>query len=132
MLSSSFTNNEDDTALQKIHRLKAPCMASLNSVFYKQSWSIMKHEIYEACWKFFIHRRMFGAIRCTSITLIPKVLNASYVSQFRPTSYNNVLYKIVSKTLTVRLQEVLPKIKNEAKTRFIPGNKQNLENGVGA
>ena len=39
------------------------------------------------------------------IALIPKVKNHLFVSEFRPISLFNVLYKIISKVLATKLKE---------------------------
>ena len=42
------------------------------------------------------------------ITLIPKVKDPKYVTEFRPISLSNVLYRIFAKVLTNRLQDIMP------------------------
>jgi hypothetical protein len=49
----------------------------------------------------------------TSIVLIPKVENSKKVSQFRPISLCNVVYKVISKMLANRLRVILPKTISE-------------------
>lgn len=44
----------------------------------------------------------------TAITLIPKRINADKITEFRPISCCNVLYKVISKILVRRLETVLP------------------------
>ena len=46
----------------------------------------------------------------TFVSLIPKIKNPEHVTEYRPISLCNVLYKIFSKVPTNKLKKVLPKI----------------------
>ena len=53
------------------------------------------------------------------ITLIPKVKNPKYVSQYHPISLNNVLYRVFSKVLPNKLKKILPHVIFEHQSAFM-------------
>lgn len=57
----------------------------------------------------------------TIISLIPKTATPSKVTDYRPISCCNVLYKCISKILSDRLKDSLVDIINENQSAFVPG-----------
>lgn len=59
-------------------------------------------------------------INKTNIVLISKIANPLNITQFRPISLYNVLYKLIAKVIANRLQIVINKCIDSAQSTFVP------------
>jgi hypothetical protein len=64
---------------------------------------------------------MDAKINTTHIALISKVQSSVSVTKFRPISFSDVIYKLISKVFANWLKVVLPNIISCAQSAFIPG-----------
>jgi hypothetical protein len=55
------------------------------------------------------------------LVLIPKIKGANQIKKFRPICLLNVIYKIITKVLTLRLNATANKVASETQTAFILG-----------
>ena len=59
-------------------------------------------------------------INNTYICMIPKTKNPQKITDYRPISLCNVIYKLISKVLVNRLKKILHSVINEAQSAFVP------------
>jgi hypothetical protein len=120
-LLKTFTTLEVEAALNQMHPLKSPGPDGFSACFYQRAWSTVKMEVCQTVLGFLNHGFFDDALNETHIALIPKIKNPSSVTEYRPISLCNVLYKLISKVLANRLKKVLPHIISQNQSAFIPG-----------
>jgi hypothetical protein len=90
-------------------------------VFYKQFWDICGHEITQEVLQALNSGVIPDGWNDTTIVLIPKVEDPERITQYRPISLCNVIYKIISMMLALRLKLILPEIIAPTQSAFVPG-----------
>ncbi|XP_062021085.1 uncharacterized protein LOC133737569 [Rosa rugosa] len=90
-------------ALKQMHPSKAPGPDGFSPCFYHNFWSIVGHDVVAAVKCFLVSEELLRSMNGTFVTLIPKVKTPQYMSQLRPISLCNVLYKLGSKVLANRV-----------------------------
>ncbi|GJX38204.1 hypothetical protein Tco_0251507 [Tanacetum coccineum] len=70
--------------------------------------------------EFFVKGKLLSEFNTTLISLVPKVKSPARVIDYRPISYCNVVYKVISKVLTNRLKLVLNDLVDGNQSAFIP------------
>ena len=103
-LSSEFNTEEVKMALFQMRPTKAPGLDGMNALFYQRFWHVVGDTVVNAVLDFLNNGHMLPDINHTYIVLIPKVKNSEKMSNFRPISLCNVIYKIISKVLANRLK----------------------------
>jgi exonuclease III len=120
-LLSPYTAEEIKKAVFQMHPSKSPGPDGMSCFFFQKYWHILGDNITQAVLSFLSSGHLLKKINYTHIVLIPKIKNPQQVSDYRPISLCNVLYKIVSKVLANRLQQVLPSVISDSQSAFIPG-----------
>ena len=120
-LISEFTKEEIESAIKQMHPTKTLGPDGMPALFYQKFWHIIKHDVTKLCLKMLRGQSNFHDINQTHIVLIPKVKYPKYISQFRPISLCNVVYKIVAKVLANRLKVVLLACISKTQSAFVHG-----------
>uniref|UniRef100_A0A2N9IMR2 Reverse transcriptase domain-containing protein n=1 Tax=Fagus sylvatica TaxID=28930 RepID=A0A2N9IMR2_FAGSY len=120
-LSRDFTAAEAELAISQMAPSTAPGPDGMPPLFYKKFWHIVGPDILKAVLSCLNSDQLLKSINQTYITLIPKVKSPTRVTEFRPISLCNVLYKIISKVLVNRLKPILPHIISKTQSAFVPG-----------
>ncbi|WOL12404.1 hypothetical protein Cni_G21171 [Canna indica] len=89
--------------------------------FFKHFWPLIEEDITAAATSFIRSRRLLKALNRTSIALIPKTKIPENMSQIRPISLSNFIYKYFSKILVHRIQPLMNKIISTNQCAFIKG-----------
>jgi hypothetical protein len=101
--------------------LKAPGPDGLHAIFYKRYWSLVGEELTDEVLVAINSGTVPDDWNNTTVVLIPKVENPEMVTQYRPISLCNVIYKVISKVLAARLKTILPEIISPNQSAFVPG-----------
>jgi hypothetical protein len=100
---------------------KAPGPDGFPAGFYQYSWDIVGASVCDFVKNVWRSPSDIAMVNQTDICLIPKVDQPELISQFRPISLCNTIYKIVSKVIVTRLKIVIPKLVSPFQTGFVPG-----------
>ena len=109
-LINEFTREEVELALKQMHPTKAPGLDGMSALFFQKYWDVIGNDISSMILNVLNSNMSLAEINKTNITLIPKTKCPSRMSEFRPISLCNIIYKLVSKVLANRLKKILPHI----------------------
>ena len=110
---------EVEVALKQMAPLKSPKPDGMPPIFYQNYWSLVGSDVTDAILMYLNTSTLPPSLGHSFITLIPKVKNPKYISQYQPISLSNVLYRAYSKVLANRLKKLLPSIVSKQQSAFM-------------
>ena len=120
-LSRAFTREEVVSARKQLHPLKSPGPDGMSAIFFQKYWNIVGTNVSNMVLNVLNFGMSLFDINKTNIALVPKTNNPQRMTEFRPISLCNVVYKLVSKTLANHLKPILPYIILENQSAFTAG-----------
>ncbi|KAK3211646.1 hypothetical protein Dsin_016352 [Dipteronia sinensis] len=121
LLETIFTGEEVRKTVFDMSPMKAPGCDGLPAIFYQKFWDSIGSSVIMGCLKILNDGHSVEDFNKTIIALIPKTQNPIKVEDYRPISLCTVLYKIIAKTISNRLRQVLGDVISENQCAFIPG-----------
>ena len=120
-LARDFTGAKVKLALKQMYPLKVPRLDGMPSLFFQQFWAISGEMVIAMILNFLNHGNIPPDFNKTHIVLILKVKISKKVTNYRPISLCNVMYKIASKAIANRLKKILPSIISDTQSAFVHG-----------
>lgn len=121
ILQCPYSESEVKTALFHMCPTKSPGPDGFPAHFFQKYWHLCGDEVTKIVVCVLMGDDSPKEINRTFIVIILKVLNPTFLSQYRLISLCNVLFKIVSKVLANRLKQILSDIISEEQSAFVPG-----------
>jgi hypothetical protein len=118
-----ITQAEVDQVVQNLPKGKAPGPDGFTTDFFHYCWPMLREEVWQLVEESHISRKVLPALNATFLTLIPKEERVTNPKNFWPIALCNVVYKIISKVIALRLKPILPFIISKEKSGYVEGRK---------
>lgn len=118
-LLQAFHAPEIEKALKQMHPLKAPSPVSMPPLFYQHFWPTVNSVVIQIVLDFLNHGVVLPRFHEMHIVLIPKNKSPERVTNYRPISLCNVIYKLASKVVANWMKMMLKDIVEENQSAFV-------------
>uniref|UniRef100_A0A8I6WIN8 Reverse transcriptase domain-containing protein n=1 Tax=Hordeum vulgare subsp. vulgare TaxID=112509 RepID=A0A8I6WIN8_HORVV len=122
-LTIPFSPEEVGHAIASMKACSAPGPDGLPVIFFQRFWETVHPAIMPMFQEFYIGTLDIGMLNFGVITLIPKVVGASDIRQFRPITVINVVARIFAKVCATRLSPVAERIAHPLQSAFLKGRR---------
>lgn len=121
LLTTPVQEAEIKVALQSIAKDKAPGPDDYSSQFFIKALEIAGADLVAAVQEFFRNGLLLKQVNHATISLVRKAAHVTRVEDYRPISCCNVICKVISKILTVRITSVMATFMDPAQAVFLKG-----------
>ena len=120
-LTLPFSLEEVTRAIMEMKANSAPGPDGLLVIFFQKFWEDIKATIMPMFQEFYTGTLVMSRINFGVITLIPKVVGATDIRQFRPITVINVIQRIFTKVSASRLAPILERLTHPFQFAFLKG-----------
>uniref|UniRef100_A0A2N9GVI8 Reverse transcriptase domain-containing protein n=1 Tax=Fagus sylvatica TaxID=28930 RepID=A0A2N9GVI8_FAGSY len=99
---------------------KIEALAISAPISAKDCWNIVGDSVTNEVQQIFTNGRMLAYLNKTLISLIPKCLGPETLTQFRPISLCNTVYKIVTKIIVCKIRPIIGNLVSPYQAAFVP------------
>eukprot|EP00253_Pinus_taeda_P020669 PITA_20669 len=121
LLLKPISLQEVEIAAKSLKIGKAPGPDGFSSNFFHHFWELIKWEVWQVVEESRSLRWMYPGLNATFIALIPKAEDSNSPEKFRPIAVCNIIYKIVSKVVALRLKPLLPGTISPEQSGYVEG-----------
>lgn len=120
-LMASPTEHEIRRVMMSLGPDKAPGPDGFNARLIQANWELFGPSIVNQVTQFFAENIMPRQVARSNLVLVPKCDNAAKLTDFRPISVCNVVYKLISKILAMRVRPYIAGCVSQDQCAFVPG-----------
>jgi exonuclease III len=120
-LDAPLDDSEILAALKSLNKNKAPGFDGLTAEFYLKFWNALKQPFTLMIRESFSRGRLPRSTSTALLNMIPKTSQVESFDNLRPLSITNTDYKIIAKTLSNRLSQVIASVISPEQSYCVPG-----------
>lgn len=121
ILTLNPTANENKLIAFSLNKDNSPGPNGFGEVFYQTYWNIIQNDVCNAFKQIFNNGWVLTNFNANIITLIPKTKTTDSLDRFMPIALSNFKFKLISKTIVVRLAKIMSFHVSKDKKGFIQG-----------
>jgi hypothetical protein len=114
-----ITQEEVDRAIQELPIGKAPGPDGFTTDFFHSCLPMLREVVWQLVEESRNSGKVLSTLNATFLTLIPKEERVTNPKNFRPIALCNVIYKIISKVIALRLKPILPFIISKEQSGYV-------------
>lgn len=107
LLEQPFIADDIESALSQMCPTKALGPDGLQTIFFQRHWESVKERMIATCLYVLNQEGTIAPLNHTYIALIPQNNKPRKVTEYKPISLCNVIYRLVTKVIANRLKQIL-------------------------